>query len=177
MKAKLRKLPPVCLLISLAGMLTGRLRLSLRHRGEAMRMEDGSVFRIFRNFKMIRQSTTQHSQSFQQSCVFVVRFKFSRLSHSANKIASVLPMMIIAGSPGFQQKIYAVNPDNGYWQGMYQWESLAHLEEYKKSFIYRMMNKRAIPESIQTLQWEDQTLDHFIQLHTDIQFDTHKSQK
>jgi len=155
-------------------MLTGNLKLSHQNMDKAIHMEDGSVFKIFRNFRMFRQSTTQHSQSFQQSCVFVVRFKFKRLSHSANKVASMIPMLVIAGSPGFQQKMYAINPDNGYWQGMYQWESLAHLEDYKKSFIYRMMNKRAVPESIQALQWEDQTLEQFIQLHTKIQFDINK---
>jgi hypothetical protein len=55
-----------------------------------------------------------------------------------------------------------VNKNNGYWQGMYQWESLQDLEAYKKSFVYKMMNKRAIPESIQSRILLNNSLDKYI---------------
>jgi hypothetical protein len=45
---------------------------------------------------------------------------------------------------------------------MYQWESLEHLEEYKKSFVFKVMNKRAIPETIKSIQYENKSLDNFI---------------
>lgn len=175
MKARLRQLPPVCILVSLAKLLTGRLRLSRLYVGNDIHMENGDGFRVFRNIIRMRYNMTRDLHWSDHSCVFAVTFKFARLSHRANKIASVIPMLVIAGYPGFQQKIYAVNPENGYWQGMYQWESPAHLEDYKKSFIYRMMNKRAVAESIQTLQWKDQTLCNFILLHTDKQFDSNNN--
>ena len=51
---------------------------------------------------------------------------------------------------------------NGYWQGMYQWANLECLEEYKKSLVFRVMNKRAIPESISTEHFVDSDLDPFV---------------
>jgi hypothetical protein len=71
-------------------------------------------------------------------------------------------MLLITGFPGFVKKIYAVNPENGYWQGMYQWKSLRHLEEYKKSFVFRIMNKRAIQGSINSFEIENENLVNFI---------------
>jgi hypothetical protein len=71
-------------------------------------------------------------------------------------------MLLIAGFPGFEKKIYAVNHSNGYWQGMYQWESMERLEEYKKSLVFKVMNKRAKPETIKSFQLENISLDAYI---------------
>ena len=87
------------------------------------------------------------------------------LSHKANKLASIIPMLMIAGFPGFIAKIYAVNPENGYWQGMYQWKSVEYLEEYKKSLVFRIMNKRAIRGSVTMSEIKDQSLNDFINAH------------
>ena len=119
-------------------------------------MEDGQEFSIFRHI-------TAHPLREQESATcFIVRFKFSRLSHNANRIASIIPMLLITGFPGFQTKIYALNKENGYWQGMYQWKTPKHLEAYLKSFVYKMMNKRAIQETIKSFQYENKALDMFI---------------
>jgi hypothetical protein len=74
-------------------------------------------------------------------------------------------MLLIAGFPGFHAKMYGVNKETGYWQGMYQWESKAALEEYKKSFVFRMMNRRAIDSSLKYTETENQTLVDFINSH------------
>jgi len=79
---------------------------------------------------------------------FSVSFKFSRLSHKTNKIASLIPMLIIAGFPGFIQKIYTLNHASGFWQGIYHWKSKIHLDEYKRSLVFRMMNKRAVKGTV-----------------------------
>jgi hypothetical protein len=71
-------------------------------------------------------------------------------------------MLLIAGYPGFMQKIYALNPKNGYWQGMYQWKSITHLEAYKKSFVFRMMNKRALIGSVQLDKVKNYQLDKLL---------------
>jgi hypothetical protein len=47
---------------------------------------------------------------------------------------------------------------SGYWQGMYQWASIEHLKEYKNSFVFRMMNKRAIPDTIKSVEMTNQNL-------------------
>jgi len=59
--------------------------------------------------------------------------------------------------------MYAVNRQNGYWQGMYQWESKQALEEYKKSFVYKIMNKRAKIGSLSSKEFSDQALVSYIE--------------
>ena len=157
MANKFRKSPPVCLGISLVRLLTGKLRCSNKYLDNTIKMEDGSEFRIFRHI-------TVHPPGRNDSAmVFIVRFKFAHLSHNANKLASIIPMLLITGFPGFVTKMYAVNRINGFWQGMYQWKSREHLEEYKKSFVFRIMNKRAINESIKSSEFEKQYLIDYIE--------------
>ena len=129
------------------------MRYSDLFMGEIIEMDDKSNYQVFRHITDRKVSFTS------KFTVFIVSFKFSHLSHEANKLASIVPMLLITGFPGFVKKIYAVNPKNGYWQGMYQWESLEYLEEYKKSFVFKVMNKRAIPKTIQLIQFENQSLD------------------
>ena len=45
---------------------------------------------------------------------------------------------------------------------MYQWKSLENLEEYETSFVFKMMNKRATPESIKSINYENKSLDTFM---------------
>jgi hypothetical protein len=115
-------------------------------------MDNGEEYTIFRHI------TTQSLKAQKTATTFIVRFKFARLSHKANKIASVIPMLLITGFPGFQTKMYAVNKKNGFWQGMYQWKTQKHLEEYLNSFVYKMMNKRALKETISCKGYGNQLL-------------------
>lgn len=156
----IRKLPPVCLILALTRMITGQLVLSNNLRGKEVEIEKGKAFVIFRNIKQKKASSNK------EQAWFAVSFKFARLSHKANKLTSLIPMMIIAGYPGFMQKIYAVNPANGYWQGIYQWKSQAHLEAYKKSFVFRMMNKRAIKDTVSLYAVKDKNLQNYLQGNT-----------
>ena len=157
MSNKFRKSPLVCLIISLFRLAIGRLRLTDLHLGKTVLMKNNSKFKIFRHI------TIKNVQDDAASTVFIVSFKFARLSYEANKKASIIPMLLITGFPGFVKKIYAVNPKNGYWQGMYQWKSLKYLEEYKKSFVFRMMNKRAIQGPINSFEIENENLLNFIE--------------
>ena len=156
MTSKFRKLPLTCLVISIYRLLVGKLILSNQFIGITVEMDRNSSYQIFRHIK-IKQVDSEF-----KSTVFIVSFKFSNLSHKANNLASIIPMLLITGFPGFEKKIYAVNHKNGYWQGMYQWESTENLEEYKKSFVFKVMNKRAIPESINSVQFENRSLDAYI---------------
>jgi hypothetical protein len=156
---KLKEIPPFCLAKALVSLLMGRLRFLTQFRNTCIKMPDGSIFRIFRNIG------TNPVKSGRDHCVFIVSFKFSRLSHNANRVASVIPMMIIAGFPGFVQKIYAVNDHNGYWQGMYEWSSEEHLARYQRSLVFRVMNKRAIPGSIRSMVFQEQELRTFVKNH------------
>jgi hypothetical protein len=144
MPKKVRILPPVCLSVAILELLTGKLRMSREFVGCETISDDGQAFTVFRQIKKSR------AVSSDDPATFVVRFKFAHLSHRANKLASIIPMLLIAGFPGFVQKLYAVNKSSGYWQGMYEWRSANHLEIYKTSFVYRMMNKRAIKGTVET---------------------------
>lgn len=154
---KLRKIPLVCLFASIFKLLIVRLQFSSHFKGKLIKMKDGQNFIIFRHITKHPYINDQHN------VVFIVSFKFARLSHKQNKIASLIPMLLISGFPGFITKIYAVNPDNGYWQGMYEWKSKQALEDYKKSFVFKMMNKRAIESSITSFEKENQSLSAIIE--------------
>jgi hypothetical protein len=156
MSTKFRKSPLICLIISLFRLAIGKLSLNDLYLDKTVLMKDNSKYRIFRHI------TIKNVENDAETTVFIVSFKFARLSHKANKKASIIPMLLITGFPGFVKKIYAVNPENGYWQGMYQWKSLRHLEEYKKSFVFRTMNKRAIQGSINSFEIENENLVNFI---------------
>lgn len=155
----IRNLSVVCLLVALFMVVTRKLRYIQQYSGSTIKMEDGSRFEIFRHISCF---PPHHND---QSCVFIVSFKFSRLSHRANKIASIIPMLLIAGFPGFISKAYAVNHQNGYWQGIYQWRSARDLEEYQRSFVFRMMNKRAVPGTLKSVTLEDHEISTYFENH------------
>jgi len=46
---------------------------------------------------------------------------------------------------------------------MYQWKSKQALEEYKKSFVYRVMNKRAMKSTISSIEFDNQQLNDYIE--------------
>ena len=160
MASQFRKSPPICLGISLVKLIFRKLRFSKRYLGETVQIKDGQKFRIFRHITVYPQMKTENQ------IVFIVSIKFARLSHKVNKIASIIPMLLIAGFPGFNAKIYAVNQNNGFWQGMYQWKSKQVLEEYKDSFVFRMMNKRAIKNTVISQEYNNSQLINIIEKRT-----------
>ena len=152
---RIRKLPPICFGNSLVRLITRRLRYSKQFIGSTVYIEDGRRFTIFRHIKDVKATTGL------AGIFFIVCFKFSTLSHRANKIVSKLPMLLITGYPGFQEKMYGVD-EKGFWMGLYQWESESHLTAYKKSFVFRMMNKRAVPGSISLFEFPGNGLAEFV---------------
>jgi len=156
MSGAIRRFPPICLCVSLARLLTGKLRRSKEFLGSSIAVGDGPVFTVF------RQIVSTHRNHPDHPYVFVVTFKFARLSHDLNKIASIVPMLLIAGQPGFSAKAYAVNLESGYWRGMYEWDSKQHLDRYKDSLVFRVMNKRTVPGSLESLELRDTRLGDFL---------------
>jgi hypothetical protein len=45
---------------------------------------------------------------------------------------------------------------------MYQWRSEADLQEYLQSFVYRMMNRRALDNSLTTRVYPGKTIEELI---------------
>jgi hypothetical protein len=94
--------------------------------------------------------------------IFIVRFRFKKFSHNANIILSRIPILLIAGFPGFRDKLWMIDWKTGYWQGIYQWENVEAIENYKKSFVLGMMNKRAIDNSISYEIIKDGNIDDYL---------------
>ena len=74
-------------------------------------------------------------------------------------------MLLITGFPGFRTKMYAACKENGYWLGLYEWESRQALDAYKKSFVLRVMNSRAAKGSVTYRELDDRCLIDYIEQH------------
>lgn len=116
---------------------TGKLRFPKEYVGKPVEMEDGSRFTIFRHMKVNRKMMDGNI------AVFIVRFKFKNSDHKSNIKKSRIPIPMIAGTPGFRDKLWMIDWENGFWQGMYEFDDVATIEQYKKSFVLGLMNKRA----------------------------------
>ncbi len=154
-----RKNPLVCLLLSLGRLFVGRLRYSNEYVGTTLKVENGEEYYIFRHIRAVSQP---HNE---QGSAFIVNFKFARLSQKVNRFVSQFPMLLITGFPGFRVKMYAVNQENGYWLGLYQWESKHALDAYKQSFVLRIMNSRALYGSVTYRELDQYRLTDFIEEH------------
>ena len=142
--SRLRRLPPVCALVAVLQGLVGRLGFERRYVGRELVMEDGRRFRVFRHLTLKGSGARPPGPP----TVFVVRFRFARLSQGLNRLLSLIPVPLIAGYTGFRQKVWMADEESGHWQGVYEWESAEAVEAYRRSFVLRLMNRRAEPESI-----------------------------
>lgn len=143
LQSPLLRLPPVCLLVAGVQALLGRLRFRRRLVGRELVMDDGRRFRVFRHLSL-------RSSNGVAPAVLVVRFRFATFSQRVNRLLSLVPVPLIGGFPGFQVKLWMVDEETGDWQGVYQWESAAAVELYRRSFVLGMMNRRAAPGSLTT---------------------------
>ena len=88
MAGRFRRLPLTCFLVSIFRLIIGKLRLSKLYMDEIIEMDDKSSYQIFRHI-------TNKKVSFDSKyTVFIVSFKFSHLSLKANKLTSILPMLL-----------------------------------------------------------------------------------
>ncbi len=94
--------------------------------------------------------------------IFIVRFRFKKFSHNTNIRLSRIPIRLIAGFPGFRDKLWMIDWKTDYWQGIYQWKNVEAIEKYKKSFVLGMMNKRAIDNSISYEIIKDKNIDDYL---------------
>jgi hypothetical protein len=69
---------------------------------------------------------------------------------------------MIAGFPRFRDKIWMIDHETDYWQGVYQFRNAEAIEQYKKSFVLSVMNKRAIRETLSYHMIQDKNLDDYI---------------
>jgi hypothetical protein len=142
---------------SIFNLLFFNLRFPQKFRDATVGMEDGIAFKIFRHMSL---STKKRSPA---ESILIVRFKFKRFSHEKNIKLSRIPILMIAGFPGFRDKLWMIDWETDYWQGIYQWDDPDAIERYKKSFVLGIMNKRAIADTISYRIIPDTNVGDYIQ--------------
>ena len=127
----------VSIIRSIFYILFQRLSYPKTYLDEEIIMEDGLKFKIFRHMSLkVKNESDKKS-------IFIVRFKFKKFSHKANIRLSRIPIMLIAGFPGFRDKLWMIDYETDYWQGLYQWETEESIKKYQNSFVLGLMNKRS----------------------------------
>lgn len=144
------------ILKSLLNFLYGKLQFPNFLNGKTVTMDDGISFKIFRFMKL------KKDESQKEKSVYIVRFKFSRYSHKKNIKLSRIPMFMIAGFQGFRKKVWMINYENNFWQGAYEWENVDAINNYRKSTVLGIMNKRAISDSISEIIIQNKSLDEYL---------------
>ncbi len=154
-----RRLPIVCFFIALIYFLIGRLRFPKRFVSRAFEIDEDQVFTVFRHMKR----TTKREHSHVGAVVLVVRFRFARFAQAVNRRLSLFPIPLITGFPGFHEKIWMVNEENGEWLGLYEWETERVAKDYEKSFVLRLMTRRAEEGSVSLRIIRDASVSGYLQ--------------
>jgi hypothetical protein len=81
---------------------------------------------------------------------------------SINMRLSMIPIPFLVGLPGFREKIWGMREETSEFQGIYQWDSLESAEKYQKSFIFRVMTKRAVADTISIVIMPNTVLSEYL---------------
>ena len=132
------------LLKTLSYVVIRRLHFARGRLGELITMEDGQKYIVFRQVIV----DPKPDQLKKPGAILKILFNFAHGSPKQNKVLSLIPIPFIAGLPGFRSKTWALQENNGGFQGIYEWDTVQDAEIYKKSFAIKLMTKRAVPGSI-----------------------------
>ncbi len=124
--------------------LRRRLHFPKDRNGELVTTADGKKYVILRGVTV----DPKKSKSETPSIVLKVQFDFKSGSANKNKRLSVIPIPFIAGYPGFRSKHWMIHEPSGGFQGIYEWDTLENVENYKNSFAIKLMTKRAVLGSV-----------------------------
>ncbi|HOS38274.1 MAG TPA: hypothetical protein PLG31_00970 [Spirochaetota bacterium] len=135
--------PLIGFIRTLGLIMSGRVLFLGSSVGKQLAMPDGRVFTVFRHVKIRPKGISPDPEA-----VFLVRFKPRRMSDRANRVFSLLPMLVFMGFRGFRQKYWAVEEGTGLCQGLYEWQTMADAGNYANSIAMRFMRNRSLPESV-----------------------------
>jgi hypothetical protein len=147
---------PKSLKVLITRLLSRRIHFSKEYYGKILIMKDGKKFLVIRDLKVVPKQCPEKSVA-----VFKVRFKFSGLPLAVNKRLSMIPAPFLMAKPGFLEKIWTISED-GYFQGIYQWDSTEIAETYPQSFIFNLMTKRSAEGTLSYERIPDTILSHYI---------------
>jgi protein-S-isoprenylcysteine O-methyltransferase Ste14 len=154
--AAVRRLLPVCVLAAAAAALAGRLRFHRRYVGATLVMGDRRTFRVFRHLSLAG------SPAPDRPALLFVRFRFARLPERWNRLLSLMPVPAIGGYPGFRAKVW-MSGAGGWWQGVYEWQSVQAARSYRASLVFRTMERRAAPGTVSTAMVEGRRLGEWLE--------------
>ena len=156
--SSIKYLPPVALAVSVGRLLSGRIRFPKEHTGKLLINENGDEYYVFSD----TQVTSSGSRLAGPKAVLRVRFKFDRYSDAVNRRLFLLFTPVITGMPGFHRKIWSVCEPRGVYQGIYQFESVEQAENYKRSAVIWILEKRSVPGSISYELLSDTSIEDYL---------------
>jgi len=128
---------------TIGNLLKGNVHFPEECMNDVLTMEDGQRFTVFRRLTVDGNEEGQGTPA-----IFKVRFRFKDLSIGANKRLSIIPAPFLMGIQGFQEKHWTINEATNEFQGIYQWSSRESAENYPDSLIFKLMTKRAAPNTV-----------------------------
>ena len=138
-------------------LIKSNMQFPQKYNGKTVQMEDGLKFKIFRHMSLKAENPSVTDS------ILIIRFKFKKFSHKTNIRMSRIPILLIAGFPGFKDKLWMIDWKTDYWQGIYQWVDVNAIETYKKSFVLGIMNKRSINNTISYHVIPNKNIDEHLQ--------------
>lgn len=114
-------------------------------------------------FLVFRYVTVKKNTPDKSPAVLILKFRFEGRTLKQDRLFSLLQIPIITGLPGFEGKLWTYDEKNDSFQGVYQWESVEHINGYLKSFAYDFINKRAVKGSVTQEILTGTDFDTFIQ--------------
>jgi len=125
-------------------LILGRISFPRDRKGEEILMSDGQKFKIFRQV-IIKPRT---KQTVHPETLFKVRFIVENMSMKQNIRFSRIPIPFFIGLPGFRSKLWTFSEKTGYFQGIYEWDTIKQTKKYSTSFAMKFMTRRSKPGSI-----------------------------
>jgi hypothetical protein len=135
-------LPPVLVVRSAYLWLCGRVHFPKKRLGEVVKGKQDFI--IFRQAVL----DPRGSEPKKPGAVSTVRFQFAKFSLKTNRILSIIPIPLILAQPGFRSKTWMFGKETGEFQGLYEWTTVEDAENYRFSFPMKLMQKRAVTESL-----------------------------
>ena len=125
-------------------LIIGRIDFPKNRKNEEILMYDGQKFKIFR--QVIKKSKKE--QTVHPEALFKVRFIVENMSMKQNIRFSRIPIPFFIGLPGFRSKLWTFSEETGYFQGIYEWDTIKHAKKYSTSFAMKFMTQRSKPGSV-----------------------------
>ncbi|MGF7117685.1 hypothetical protein [Methanobacterium oryzae] len=147
--------PLYSLLNTISLFLRRKVHFSREKIGKVIVTEDNEEFVIFREVKV--------NAKIDKPAVFKVKFLLSGMDPKNNIRFSWLPVPFFIGLQGFKAKVWTLNYENNYFQGIYEWKNEKYAKKYSKSFAYRFMSRRSVQGTVSFEIIPNSTLEEYLE--------------